>query len=58
MTETLREKEELSRVGEESLRKARDELGGLRRKVEQHGELMGEKDRTVQVRTSLSSVLL
>ncbi|KAF8922345.1 ATG16-domain-containing protein [Mucidula mucida] len=49
MTETLREKEELSRVGEESLRKARDELGGLRRKVEQHGELMGEKDRTVQI---------
>ncbi|KAF9036436.1 ATG16-domain-containing protein [Hymenopellis radicata] len=49
MTETLREKEELSRVGEESLRKAKDELAGLRRKVEQHGELMAEKDRTVQI---------
>lgn len=49
MTETLREKEELSRVDAESLRKAKDELGVLRRKVEQHAELMSEKDRTVQV---------
>lgn len=49
MTETLREKEELSRVGEESLRKAKDDLTGLRKKVDQHSELMSEKDRTVQV---------
>ncbi|KAJ3750123.1 ATG16-domain-containing protein [Lentinula detonsa] len=49
MTETLREKEELSRVDAEALRKSKDELGILRRKVEQHSELMTEKDRTVQI---------
>lgn len=49
MTETLREKEELSRVEAENLRKAREELIQLRRKVDQHNELMTEKDRTVQV---------
>ncbi|KAL0575029.1 hypothetical protein V5O48_006930 [Marasmius crinis-equi] len=47
MTETLREKEELSRVDAEALRKARDELATLRKKVDQHNELMGEKDRTI-----------
>ena len=50
MTETLREKEELSRIESENLRKARDEIANLRRKVDQHNELMGEKDRTAQVR--------
>ncbi len=50
MTETLREKEEASRIGDENLRKTRDELAVLRRKVDQHNELMAEKDRTVQVR--------
>lgn len=50
MNETLREKEEVSRVDAENLRKIRDEVAILRRKVDQHGELMGEKDRTVQVR--------
>jgi hypothetical protein len=50
MNETLREKEELSRVDSESLRKTRDEIAVLRRKVDQHSELMAEKDRTVQVR--------
>ncbi|ESK98415.1 autophagy protein 16 [Moniliophthora roreri MCA 2997] len=49
MTETLREKEELSRVDAEALRKAKDELTTLRRKVDQHNELMTEKDRTVQI---------
>ena len=49
MTETLREKEELSRLESESLRKARDEITNLRRKVDQHNELMTEKDRTAQV---------
>ncbi|KAF7319958.1 Autophagy protein 16 [Mycena kentingensis (nom. inval.)] len=49
MNETLREKEELSRVDSEGLRKARDELAVLRRKVDQHNELMAEKDRTVQI---------
>ncbi|KAK7058243.1 hypothetical protein VNI00_001874 [Paramarasmius palmivorus] len=49
MTETLREKEELSRVDAEALRKAKDELAVLRRKVDQHNELMTEKDRTVQI---------
>lgn len=52
MNETLREKEELSRIDTENLRKAQEELSSLRRKVEQHGELMAEKDRTVQVNSS------
>lgn len=50
MTETLREKEELARSETENLRKARDEVAALRRKVEQHSEIMAEKDRTAQVR--------
>lgn len=49
MTETLREKEELARGETENLRKARDEIAALRRKVDQHNELMAEKDRTAQV---------
>lgn len=49
MNETLREKEEISRIDSESLRKAKDEIASLRRKVDQHAELMAEKDRTVQV---------
>lgn len=49
MNETLREKEELTRIDAEQLRKAREEIAVLRRKVEQHSELMAEKDRTVQV---------
>ncbi|KAH9946841.1 autophagy protein 16-domain-containing protein [Amylocystis lapponica] len=49
MNETLREKEELSRVDSENLRKTRDELATLRRKVDQHNELMAEKDRTAQI---------
>jgi autophagy-related protein 16 len=49
MNETLREKEEASRIESESLRKAREEIAHLRRKVDQHAELMAEKDRTAQV---------
>lgn len=49
MTETLREKEEMSRIESENLRKAQDEASTLGRKVEQHDELMSEKDRTAQV---------
>lgn len=49
MNETLREKEELARIDTETLRKAKDELAALKRKVDQHAELMHEKDRTVQV---------
>lgn len=56
MTETLREKDELSRVEAENLRKARDEIAALRKKVEQHNELMAEKDRTAQVRLVRSVV--
>ncbi|TFK57413.1 ATG16-domain-containing protein [Heliocybe sulcata] len=51
MTETLREKEEMSRLDAEDLRKTRDELAVLRRKVDQHSELMAEKERTVEVLT-------
>lgn len=53
MNETLREKEELSRIDSENLRKLRDEVAALRRKVDQHAELMAEKDRTVQVRKNV-----
>ncbi|KAI0762816.1 ATG16-domain-containing protein [Fomes fomentarius] len=49
MNETLREKEELSRVDAENLRKYRDEIAVLRKKVEQHSELMAEKDHTAQI---------
>lgn len=49
MNETLREKEESSRIDADNIRKLRDELATLRRKVDQHAELMSEKDRTVQV---------
>ncbi|KAI6005185.1 ATG16-domain-containing protein [Pisolithus orientalis] len=49
MNETLREKEELSRIDSENLRKARDDIAHLRRKVDQHNEIMAEKDRTAQV---------
>ncbi|KAI0082203.1 ATG16-domain-containing protein [Panus rudis PR-1116 ss-1] len=49
MTETLREKEELSRIESDNLRKCRDEIATLRKKVEQHNELMAEKDRTAQI---------
>lgn len=54
MNETLREKEELSRIDAENLRKARDEITHLRRKVDQHGEIMTEKDRTAQVNLCLA----
>ncbi|KII93462.1 hypothetical protein PLICRDRAFT_35673 [Plicaturopsis crispa FD-325 SS-3] len=49
MTQTLLEKEEQSRTDSDSLRKTRDEVASLRRKVEQHNELMAEKDRTAQI---------
>jgi len=49
MNETLREKEELSRVDSESLRKTREDVANLRRKVDQHAELMEEKDRAAQL---------
>lgn len=54
MNETLREKEELSRLESEHLRKSREEVTALRKKVDQHNELMAEKDRTAQVRRGLS----
>ncbi|KAI0036651.1 ATG16-domain-containing protein [Vararia minispora EC-137] len=49
MNETLREKEELSRVDSEALRKAREDIANLKRKVDQHTELMEEKDRAAQL---------
>jgi len=49
MNETLREKEDVARAEAESLRKAREEIAVLRRKVDQHNELMAEKDRGVQL---------
>jgi autophagy-related protein 16 len=49
MNETLREKEELARIDSENYRKTKDEIASLKRKVDQHAELMAEKDRTVQI---------
>ncbi|KAH9486730.1 Protein tipD [Psilocybe cubensis] len=49
MNETLREKEELSRIDSENLRKAREEITSLRKKVDLHAELIAEKDRTIQI---------
>ncbi|KAF8898507.1 ATG16-domain-containing protein [Infundibulicybe gibba] len=49
MNETLREKEELARIDTENLRKTREEAAVLKRKVDQHSELMLEKDRTIQI---------
>lgn len=50
MNETLREKEEVSRLASEELRRAKDDALVLRRKVEQHNDLMSEKNDRVQVR--------
>ena len=49
MNESLRDKEEVARVEADNLRKAREEIATLRKKVEQHDELMSEKDRGMQV---------
>jgi len=48
MNETLREKEEVSRMSSDELRRAREEITGLRRKVDQHDELMTEKNERLQ----------
>ncbi len=50
MNETLRKKEELARKESKAFSKAREDISHLKRKVDQHAELMGEKDRTAQVR--------
>ncbi|KAF8527854.1 ATG16-domain-containing protein [Hysterangium stoloniferum] len=50
MNETLREKEETARLETEHLRRVTEELTLLRTKVDQHNELMGEKERAMQVR--------
>ncbi len=57
MNETLREKEELSRLESEHLRKSREDVTVLRKKVDQHNELIAEKDRTAQVRREVSILL-
>ncbi len=49
MNDTLREKEELLRIDGTNYRKAADELALLKKKVDQHKELMAEKDRTALV---------
>lgn len=51
MNETLREKEEVSRLASEELRRAKDDALVLRRKVEQHNDLMSEKNDRVQTLT-------
>ena len=49
MNETLREKEESLRTETQNYLHASEELNALRKKVDQHKELMAEKDRTAQV---------
>lgn len=49
MNETLREKEEGSRIESEHLRKVTEELNTLRTKVSQHNELTAEKERAMQI---------
>lgn len=58
MTETLREKEEQARSESENLRRCKEEIAVLRRKVDQHNELMAEKDRTAQVRIVLCQTVV
>lgn len=48
MTETLRDKEELLRIESENLRRAKEEVAHLKRRVEQHDEIMAEKGRDMQ----------
>jgi len=49
MNETLREKEESLRTETQNYLHASEELNTLRKKVDQHKELMAEKDRTAQI---------
>lgn len=58
MNETLREKEEFSRSGADDLRRAREDITLLRRKVDQHDELTTEKDERLQVRPQYTRGLL
>jgi len=48
MNETLREKEEVSRNSADELRRTKEEVAVLRRKVDQHNELASEKDERLQ----------
>jgi len=57
MNETLREKEEVSRLSGDELRKAKDEVNALRRKVDQHNDLMAEKDERLQARRHYPIIL-
>jgi autophagy-related protein 16 len=53
MNETLREKEEQLRIETQNYRRTSDDLAVLSARVNQHAELMAEKDRTAQVSTLL-----
>lgn len=57
MNETLREKEDVARSGADELRRVKEELGIVRRKVEQHNELMAEKDERLQVSFNASACI-
>ncbi|KAH7104515.1 ATG16-domain-containing protein [Auriculariales sp. MPI-PUGE-AT-0066] len=48
VNDTLHRHEEQSRVDADAITRLNDELGMLRRKVSQHTEILGEKDRAVQ----------
>lgn len=57
MNETLREKEDVARSGADELRRVKEELGIVRRKVEQHNELMAEKDERLQVSINIPAYI-
>ncbi|KAG8994991.1 hypothetical protein FRB94_009521 [Tulasnella sp. JGI-2019a] len=48
MNETLREKEEVARSGADELRRTKEEVIALHRKVDQHNDLTAEKDERLQ----------
>jgi autophagy-related protein 16 len=48
MNETLREKEEQTRVNHEELRQIKDEVERLRRSAKDHNEQIAEKNRALQ----------
>jgi len=58
MNETLREKEEVARGGADELRRTKEDVAALRRKVDQHNDLTSEKDERLQVRLTIDTAVI
>jgi len=58
MNETLREKEEVARGGADELRRTKEDVAALRRKVDQHNDLTSEKDERLQVRLTIDKAAI